>query len=83
MDQDKERLRMVKVIDFIGYELFLEVKGGITLPQLKEVIKEFKETHQDVINKKYLSVPLQEFFLEKGYEVEYIKLGPTIDLRKR
>lgn len=82
MDQENERLRVLKVIDFIGYELLLEVKGGITLPELKKLIKEFKETHQEVINKKYLSVPLQGFFQEKGYDVAYIKIGPTIDLRK-
>lgn len=71
-----------KVIDFQGYELILHIPEGITLAELKEIIGQFKEVHQSELNKKYLSVTLKDFFLEKGFEVEYIRFGPTIDLRK-
>ena len=71
------------IIDFTGYELILHVKKGIELDELKPLISQFKQENEEFINKKYLSVSLKEFFLEKGYEVEYITLGPTIDLRKK
>lgn len=70
------------IIDFTGYELILHVKKGIELENLKTLIAQFKKENEEFINKKYLSVSLKEYFLEKGYEVEYISLGPTIDLRK-
>lgn len=71
------------IIDFTGYELILHVKKGIELENLKTLIAQFKKENEEFINKKYLSVSLKEYFLEKGYEVEYITLGPTIDLRKK
>lgn len=71
------------IIDFTGYELIMHVKEGIELENLKTLIARFKKENEEFINKKYLSVALKDFFLEKGFEVEYITLGPTIDLRKK